>query len=137
MKLLVCGSRAASTTSEQLALLETHLDRLKSGIDLLIHGDASGIDTASGEWAEANGVNYCKVPAIWGHYGKSAGMIRNRAMIDLLEPDHVLAFPSDNSIGTWGCVRYAAQQGIEHTVVMPDGEIKVYNSKNQLSLFSN
>lgn len=54
-------------------------------------------------------------PADWGRYGKGAGPIRNREMVDA-GADLVLAFPlpgpKSRSRGTWDCVGAAEAHGI-------------------------
>ena len=52
----------------------------------------------------------------WEIYGRSAGALRNRAMLDL-KPDLVLAFRVAMSSGTTDCIDEARMRGIPVEVV--------------------
>lgn len=87
--------------------------------DLLIVGDARGIDAAAREWATRSGFPAATFQAHWGTLGRSAGSKRNKAMIVSAMAHHqagwrvfVLAFPSPESRGTWHCVRCAQDAGL-------------------------
>lgn len=82
----------------------------KSQINEVIHGAASGIDTAAGE--------YCKdrwkvtaVPAEWDKYGKSAGPIRNRQMAAM--GDALIAVWDGKSRGTRNMISEATALGLK------------------------
>jgi hypothetical protein len=71
--------------------------------DALISGGASGVDTiacATIGRCIADDVDVRKIiyPADWSRYGRSAGMIRNKRLIDIAT--HVVAIPTKTSIGT-------------------------------------
>ena len=51
----------------------------------------------------------------WKGYGKAAGPIRNRRMLDDFQPDLVLAFPGNK--GTNDCIAAARQRDIEVVTV--------------------
>lgn len=90
MRVLVTGGRDFS----DLALLTGALDHLHAQhpFTVLIHGDASGADRLSGEWAESRGIQVEARPADWKKHGRAAGPIRNSQMLDE-RPDIVVAFP--------------------------------------------
>jgi hypothetical protein len=69
---------------------------------IIIHGAAKGADKLAGIIAEHYGLKVLPYPAEWTKYGKPAGPIRNKQMIDEGKPDYVLAFHNDikNSKGT-------------------------------------
>jgi hypothetical protein len=81
---------------------------------LVIHGGAKGADTIAGKLAEQLGFSVHREPAQWEKYGRAAGPVRNKVMLDM-EPDIVLAFHDDleNSKGTRHCVESAKKRGIE------------------------
>lgn len=108
MRVLVTGGRHFN----EFDLLKTTLDSVHSRnpISVLIHGAASGADTLAGKWASENGIEVTSCPADWKKYGRSAGPIRNREMLEL-SPDLVVAFPGGR--GTADMVSAAAQKGIE------------------------
>lgn len=84
------------------------------GPDLVIvHGAASGVDTAFAEACEDVGIDHEPHPAAWETYGKRAGPLRNTAMVaagaDLCLAVHRFI---RNSKGTKGCARLAIEAGI-------------------------
>ena len=115
MRVLITGGRDFSDR----ALLFDALDRLHSihGFTVLIHGDASGADRLSGEWAASKGIQVEARPAEWKKHGRAAGPIRNSQMLDE-KPGLVIAFPGGN--GTADMVKKAKQAGLE--VVMVSSE---------------
>jgi hypothetical protein len=59
---------------------------------LIIHGDSSGADKLAAAEASALGHQVIACPASWEKYGKRAGRMRNRAMLEEHKPDVVIAF---------------------------------------------
>ncbi len=108
MKVLVCGGRHYR---DAIALFDTldYLDQLN--ITEVIHGAAQGADALAAAWAVKQGarVLHTPCPADWRHYGKPAGMIRNRGML-ALEPDMVVAFPGGK--GTANMVAVSREAGV-------------------------
>jgi hypothetical protein len=125
MKILVCGGRNYGQERDikgQLtagALLERQFLRdylnlyFEHHPDLthVVHGDARGADQQGGAWGRAKGLHEVKVAALWDIYGKAAGSIRNRAMLELLLPgiDVVISFPGGR--GTADMVSRALKAG--------------------------
>lgn len=82
------------------------------------HGAAPGADALASRWAHARKINVNAFGAQWGTYGSNAGPVRNRRMLDTDPlPAIVLAFPTGDSRGTWGCVREANERHIPVIVV--------------------
>lgn len=107
MTVLVCGDRNWT----DWRAIEAALRDCKPLV--VIHGAARGADTLAGRAARHLRLIEYPMPADWDKHGRSAGPIRNRAMLDL-EPDLVLAFHEnlDASKGTRGCVTEARRRGI-------------------------
>ncbi len=80
---------------------------------ILLHGDCRGLDQIAASEAIKLGIQTLSVPANWQRFGRAAGPIRNREMLDL-EPDLVLAFHDhlDISRGTKDCVQQALARGL-------------------------
>lgn len=80
---------------------------------VVIHGAARGADSLADTWKVIAGVTMCPFPADWKTYGRSAGPIRNRQMLDEA-PDLVIAFHDDlaQSKGTRDCVAEARRRQI-------------------------
>ena len=112
MKVLVCGDR--NWTDREA--IRSWLSKLQDwGYTELIQGSARGADTIARE--EALRLGYPIVhsyPAQWNKYGKAAGPIRNRQMVDEGKPDLVVYFHHDlaNSKGTRDMVNYAISCGL-------------------------
>ena len=111
-KVLVTGGRSFF---DEDVLFEA-LDSLHAAREftLLIHGAASGADWLAEQWAYSRGVKVLEFPASWAQYGKSAGPIRNRQMLDE-KPDIVVAFPGGK--GTANMVGIAQESGVEVVTV--------------------
>ena len=114
MRYLVCGDR--NWTNKQrikLRLGQLHPDR-----DVVIHGDCKGADKLAGEAAKELGIPVTAVPAQWDLYGRAAGPIRNKAMLDM-SIDFVIAFHPALvlSKGTKDMVTQAHSKGVMVEVI--------------------
>lgn len=78
----------------------------------LIHGDCRGADKTAANAAFAIGCFDVEAyPAEWRNYGKAAGFIRNKVMLET-KPDIVLAFQKNGSRGTQHVIDRAKEMGI-------------------------
>lgn len=77
---------------------------------VLIHGGARGADMLAAHIGRSMGLEIEAHPARWDVYGKAAGPLRNKEMVEL-GADLVLAFPVGESRGTRGCMRLAREKG--------------------------
>lgn len=117
-RILVSGSRDwdnMTIVSDTLRDAMIYLGVEPSSVTL-VHGGARGLDSIAGTVAKNMGMQVEKHPAQWDAYGKSAGMIRNREMVEL-GANLFIAFPLDKSVGTWGCLKEAQKSGMECWVV--------------------
>jgi len=86
MTLLVCGSRTYSNAR----VMEQIIRQLNP--DTIIQGGASGADELAITIAEKLGI-FCETyEADWKRFGKRAGYLRNKRMLDQGKPDMVVAF---------------------------------------------
>lgn len=121
MKILVTGSRYW-TPNMHAALVERHLIQawqeacgnrtLMMPRDItIIQGGANGVDAIALKVAIECGFRYHTEFADWEKYGKGAGHIRNRVMLDM-EPDLVMAFHHDlyHAKGTLDCYTQAVDR---------------------------
>ena len=108
MRVLVCGDRYWSDAD----LILARLAQFNPG-DVVIHGGANGADTIAGMCAQKLGHNVEVFRADWNTYGRAAGPIRNRVMLDT-KPDLVIAFHDciAASKGTRDCTTEAKKRGI-------------------------
>jgi hypothetical protein len=82
----------------------------------ILHGAAPGADTIAGITAIWMGFTVHSYPADWARYGKPAGILRNKQMLDQ-EPDRVYAFILNSSPGTSHTISEAVQRGIPITII--------------------
>ena len=110
MRVVVTGSR--HVLADKADIVFRRLDRLhaRRRIRALATGDGSGIDALAEEWAVSHNITAERFTANWREFGKKAGPIRNRRMLDEFKPDLVIAFPG--GVGTADCVKAAKQRGI-------------------------
>jgi hypothetical protein len=107
-KVLVTGGRNYSDVAHVHEVLNTlYIDR---GPLVIIQGGATGADFIAKSWATiAYNCEEITVKAEWDKYGKAAGHIRNKKMLDLHTPDLVMAFPG--GAGTANMTRQASKNG--------------------------
>lgn len=102
MILAVVGSRTFEDAYLVFRVLITY------PISHIISGGARGADTLAIDYAEAMNIPYTIYPADWDKYGRSAGFIRNKDIVD--NSDQVLAFWDGISKGTQHTLVYARKQ---------------------------
>lgn len=119
MRVLVCGGRDFAENIKSIEAADQrsfvwnilrNFDLRLGPFDVVIHGDARGVDRCAGAWAESNHITVRKFPADWDRHGKSAGPIRNQQMLDEGKPDFVIAFPG--GIGTSDMVARSKKIGV-------------------------
>lgn len=109
MRLLVCGGR----NYDDRVRVFRELDALEinEGVDLVIHGGATGADALASEWAISRCIPERWFAAEWKRFGRPAGPMRNQRMLDEGKPHLVLAFPGGP--GTADMVNRAIIAGVE------------------------
>lgn len=128
MIVVVTGSREWTDRMRLRDELETIHRRYT--IDLLIEGDADGVDKFAGSWAAERGIPLAKMPYAVA-YGKGGGPVRNGWMLalansvarDRADSVLVVAFPTKSSVGTWNCVQQAKGLGIHIRIVHDKGMV--------------
>lgn len=108
MKVLACGDRNWTDKGLIKSTLESIPD-----LELVIEGGARGADTLAREAAVELGIEVREYGADWERFGRAAGPIRNRRMLDE-KPDLVIAFHDNisKSKGTADTLREAKRRGI-------------------------
>jgi len=119
VKVLICGDR----NWDHHLIMKTLISGLYSMYlnDLyIIQGEAKGADSMARDIGTTfvREKNILSFPAEWDKYGKGAGPIRNKQMLDE-GPDLVIAFHSDieNSKGTKNMVDQAWSKGVPVYVI--------------------
>ena len=114
-RVLICGDRNGGFDEPIAKLI---MDELLPG-DVIIQGMCQGVDRTARYLGLKYGFEVEDYPADWDKYGKAAGPIRNKQMLDEGQPDKVYAFHPDitKSKGTKNMVEQASKRGIEVIVV--------------------
>ena len=112
-RLIICGGR----DFQDYDLLRSRLDRLTAYYEniRIVSGHARGVDTFAEQYAAEKGIPISVFPAEWAKYGKAAGPIRNRAMLDFAKEETpvVAAFWDGKSRGTANMIKLANTAGAE------------------------
>lgn len=120
---LICGDR---NWTDRWLITSWLTSLWNCGYTKIIEGEARGADSIAREEAEKIGFEILNrnedthgFPAEWDKYGKAAGPIRNIEMLDIGNPDLVLAFHNDimNSKGTKHMIAQARRRWIKVTLV--------------------
>lgn len=118
IRVLVCGGRNVFDRERIYQVLDAIHDLYT--IEVLIEGEAKGADSLARAWAEEQtGILIAPFKAQWAKFGKAAGPIRNKQMLDDGQPDLVVAFPFgplSSSLGTRNMVEQARKAGVRVVV---------------------
>lgn len=122
VKVLVCGSRYFENyellKKELLKLHDTTGTSGKHKIDCIISGHAKGADSLGERFAEEYNIPTKVYPADWDKYGKAAGPIRNKQMLEEGKPGLVIAFLAPGSRGTQNMIDQSIKAGKPTQVVL-------------------
>ena len=110
MKLAIVGSRTFCDYQMMVDYISyiTQAEHL-AAITLIISGGARGADDLAVHYAREHSIPYTLILPEWDRYGRSAGIIRNRLIIDSC--DVCIAFWDQQSRGTEFDIRYCSQIG--------------------------
>jgi hypothetical protein len=111
MKVIIAGSR----TINNIELVEKAIKESGFEITEVVCGCCEGVDTQGELWALKNGIPVKQFPADWKKFGKSAGPLRNKEMVNYGEA--LLAIHANNSKGTRHIIDYAKRKGIPVFVI--------------------
>ena len=118
-RILVAGSRNLKPTQlefdQALALIRNGSHKHEEFT--VINGTAQGVDTAGQEWGLARHHTIEEHAADWGQYGKRAGYIRNKEMVDS-GVDFGIIFWDGQSKGTANTMKLLREAHVNHTVVI-------------------
>ena len=85
--------------------------------DVVVSGGARGVDQFAEIYAAKQGLETIVFPADWKTYGKRAGVLRNRDIIDAA--DRVVAFWDGSSAGTKSSIELARKANKPVLVLRP------------------
>lgn len=112
MKVAIVGSRNYST----LERVYEYVNGLPDGT-IVISGGARGVDRAAEDAARSRGLKVISFRPDWKKYGKSAGFIRNKTIVDAA--DRVVAFWDLTSKGTRNSIERAKVAGKDVQIFAP------------------
>ena len=111
IRVLVCGGRDYGDEAAVFRVLDQLLKSGECRLEhLILGGCPTGADEYARAWAKLAGVPYLTFPAQWTTHGRSAGPIRNSAMLKEGRPTIVVAFPGGR--GTADMVRRTRKAGV-------------------------
>ena len=116
-KILVCGGVDFGNESLFIETLDAVIDKENT---VIVSGGAKGADSLAEKYATANGIEIKVFPAEWSKYGKSAGPIRNKQMLDYISDGAdslVIAFWNGKSRGTKNTIDNARKMEIATLIV--------------------
>lgn len=115
MRIVIGGSRNYNNY-EYFAETLDHLlcDVAKNEITIL-SGHCKGVDLMAECYAKERGISLELYPADWDAYGRAAGPMRNKIMVE--NCDLVIAFWDGSSKGTRSLIDYARKQGRSHKII--------------------
>ena len=114
INIAVGGCRDFCDVAYIFRCLDEYIENLCDQDITFISGHCSGVDTAAEKYAELKGFKTLIFPAEWKKYGKAAGPIRNKQMVEAA--DVVIAFWDGRSRGTKSLVVLAKKFGKALTV---------------------
>jgi len=106
---LICGGRDFADT-EIFDSAMSELVALQGMPARVVEGGAKGADSMARGWAQRHALDIVTEKAQWNVYRRSAGVIRNQAMLDKYKPDFVVAFPGGK--GTADMVERGRKAGV-------------------------
>ena len=117
-RIIVCGGRDFSDYEHFRHSMRSVLSQYQDV--LLVSGHAKGADTLAERFAKEAGIPIRVFPADWNKYGKAAGPIRNKQMLDFAKEDNpvVVAFWDGKSRGTRNMLMQAGEAGIRAHVFL-------------------
>ena len=122
MRILICGDR---NYVDWRHIIKSFIESLPKD-SVIIQGGCRGADLLAKSEAKRNNLEVIEFPADWKAYGKAAGHIRNRQMLDEGKPDIVIAFHENiqNSRGTLNMLTQSRVYNIP-TYLNPDDFNKI------------
>ena len=119
-RIIVAGGRGFIDYALLSAILKDVLKRFEGKDVVIVSGGCRGADSLGERYAGEHGLQVVRFPAEWAVYGKAAGPIRNRKMVEYAsEASGILvAFWDGESRGTANIIRLAKQFGLQTKITI-------------------
>ena len=104
MKITIGGCRDYNNYDEFKKFVDDYIEKMNIDDEIVIvSGHCSGVDMMAEKYAEEKGFVTEIFPADWKRYGRAAGPVRNKIMVD--KCDRVIAFWDNKSRGTASLIK--------------------------------
>lgn len=112
-RVIVCGGRDFNDADKCNQALDFYLRESNDKYEI-ISGHAKGADTLGEQYAISNNIELTLFQADWNKYGRAAGPIRNRQMLDyaLKSKAIIIAFWDGKSCGTKNMIDISTNAGV-------------------------
>ena len=118
IKYIITGTRDLQQPEQITSILNHYLTQYDPNQVMLIHGGCRGVDLIARDYAISLDVDVKEYKPNWSRYGRAAGPIRNKQMLEDNPDATVLAFPAPKSKGTVDCINQARKRNMKVDVYM-------------------
>lgn len=117
-KVIIAGSRSFADYEKLKSICDSILPNQYSEPRIsILSGTSSGSDSLGERYANERGYTLNIYPANWEQYGKAAGPIRNRQMVE--DADAAIIFWDGQSKGTKNLIEQANKRGLKvRTIIL-------------------
>ncbi len=116
-KVIIAGSRSFADYEKLRSVCDSIFPNQYSEPRIsILSGTSSGSDSLGERYANERGYTLYRYPANWKQYGKAAGPIRNRQMVE--DADAAIVFWDGQSRGTKNLIEQANKQGLIVRIIM-------------------
>jgi hypothetical protein len=126
-KIAISGSRSI----DSFELVSNVLDNILVEGDILLSGNAPGVDRLGEEYARENGYECRLVPSEWENHGPKATMLRNEVL--LKASDFIICFWDEKSEGAKHMIDIAKKAKKLLALVNPQGFVKLFMNPRLLA----
>ncbi len=109
-RVIIAGSRSMSDYEYLKEIMDFIIGVEDEWNETILSGTARGADLLGERYAKERSLKIQRYPANWHKYGKSAGIIRNKKMVQ--SADILVAFWDGKSKGTKHVIDYANECGL-------------------------
>ena len=114
IKITVGGCRDFTDSEYIFKCLDEYIKELRDEEIIIISGHCCGVDAIAEKYADEKGFKTMIFPAQWDKYGRAAGPVRNKQMVEA--SDAVIAFWDGKSLGTKSLIDLAKKSDKNLTV---------------------
>lgn len=107
-KVIIAGGRDYNNYQQMITMMDAYLENRHPHV-IIISGGAKGADSLGESYAALRGYKLIVMKADWDKYGKRAGYLRNKDMLDVA--DASVCFWDEVSRGTGHMVRISKESG--------------------------